>query len=684
MPDRLMVRVAGQWRKRDGFTTGIPSYTPEHTKLDNIDKAQWRVSVIWRPTDTIENYTVYAGSHTRSNGNGAALVYSDPRFQNPFARDFAPATFPSTAAAFEFLAGYAPPAGKTYAQFATDALARQTLAGPRKTFYNYNLRGHSSFTGFVNQTRWEITPNVTLKNIFGVFWSKSTSPGADIDGVDVPLLDTRGFFAAGTTSSTSGRHNTRGGFPSRQWRNEIQLQGKAFDNRLDWQTGFYYRQNAIRDWNPNQGFLVAYGGVIGDPINGPINPADGTCAAAPDGICRTTLARSSATSYAAYGQGTFAITPEVHVTGGFRHTWDRSRSDITLTQSYLVNFKGNYFSLPVMGRDSLPGAPITTTRAPTATANTYTIGADWQVSRGLFLYATHRTGYKGGGINGNAPLNNPLRIFGPEKIKDVEIGAKADWELGGMRGRTNIAIYKDWYSSIQRNVILPNGGGQTVTSNVADATIQGIEFETSVNPTPWFQLSGSFVLTDAKYSKWIDNTTCAANYWYEHCAGLPGTTPVVIDHARGNLTIGSFSKKFKPDVYGDTSKYMWNIQPSLLLKPWIDEDITLTANIYHKSSFIGGDNPTNTSVLADTSPLTVQSALGPNSDPYLRKGYTIMDLRFDWRNIRGSRFSAAGSMTNVTNKTYIVSGISSFTLTGTQYAQLSEPRSWYLQLRYDF
>jgi len=677
--DKLMVRAAGQFRRRDGYTTAISSYGAPPTKFDNIDRSQWRFSVIWKPTESIENYTIYAGSHDRSNGFNTPLLYVDSRFMNPAAANFAPATFPFTAIPFQFYTGYAPPAGQTYAQLADAELVRQTAAGGRVNYYNFNRHTKSDFTGIINQTRWEITDKVAIKNIYGLFWTKAAGTGGDIDSTDLPLLDVKGRYAPGTTNVNSTPFQATGGWPARSWRDEVQIQGKSFDDKLDWQAGFYYREIASRAWTPNQGFLVAFGTPVADPAS----PA--LCASLNAASPCSTLQRTESTSYAAYGQVTYALTNAIHLTGGYRHTWDNSHTDTTATSTYFATFQGIRIPFSVTGRSPLPGATISTTATPPGQADTYTLTADWQVNSDTLFYLAHRTGYKGGGINGVAPVNDPRRVYGPERVKDVEIGAKADWDVGGVRARTNLALYYDWYTNIQQNVPLPNGGGNTVTTNNADATIKGIEFDGTIYPTSWFQLAGNFAFTDPKFTKYPEDTTCALTYYYSQCATLPGTAPVHIDHAHGVLTINGVTTNFKPDRYGDTSKIMWSIQPTFLFKEWLhDEDVSLTANIYYKSSFIGSNIGSNYSLLAQITPHTVQSFLGPVTDPFLHPAYTLTDLRIDWRHIFGSRASLAASVTNVFDKTYIISGTESFSLTGTVQAQLGDPRMWFLEMKYEF
>src|SRR3546814_17114108 len=70
----------------------------------------------------------------------------------------------------------------------------------------------------------------------------------------------------------------------------------------------------------------------------------------------------------------------------------------------------------------------------------------------IFTYVTCRRGYRAGGINtpGFSAVLAPFQYFGPQKVNDVEIGAKTQWSVGTVRGRFNIAAFRGVFSSLQR------------------------------------------------------------------------------------------------------------------------------------------------------------------------------------------------------------------------------------------
>src|SRR3546814_8083269 len=67
----------------------------------------------------------------------------------------------------------------------------------------------------------------------------------------------------------------------------------------------------------------------------------------------------------------------------------------------------------------------------------------------IFTYVTVRRGYRAGGINtpGFSAVLAPFQYFGPQKVNDVEIGAKTQWSVGNVRGRFNIAAFRGVFRS---------------------------------------------------------------------------------------------------------------------------------------------------------------------------------------------------------------------------------------------
>ena len=674
--DTLLARVAFQIRDRDGWARAIDP-TGASRELNNLDNASLRVSMIWRPTSRFENYLVYAQDSLRNNGNASPLYYIDPRFMNPAVRNLAPASVPSIAAAFQFWTGYAPPQGQTFSQLLTAAFERQQAAGPLTMFTDYNQRNDTENRGWIDQATWQVADNIRIKNIASLRYSTVQGATYDQDATALPLLDYQCRFAAGATSASSPCAKV-GGWPSRTITEELQVQGLALSNRLKWQVGGFYLESGTRDFEEDTKPFIVFGSLSGDPASAAF------CASVNVASPCASLSRTQTRSAAVYGQATYEVVKGVHVTAGYRETWDYARTDTTGKVSYRVPFDGQMIAIPVLGGTPAPGATIVSTTVDLPANGSYDLSADWQVSNDALLYVAHRSGYKPGGINATANPGTPQRTYGPERARDLEIGAKTEWSFRGVHAVLNADVFHTWYDDIQEGEIIP-GTAQTVTTNPAKASINGVELEGTAYLAPWFRLAGNLAYTDARYDKWLEDSTCAAQYWRPQCSTLPGTTPIEIDHAAGRLTIAGQTITFQPDRFANTSKWQWAIQPALLLKPWLKEDITVSANIYHRGPYVDATAVANTSKIAGV-PMVAEATVFGNTttNPYDAPGYTLADLRLDWRHIRGSGVSLDAGVTNVANKIYRVSSASAFEIIGDVYSLVGEPRMWFAGLHFDF
>lgn len=251
-------------------------------------------------------------------------------------------------------------------------------------------------------------------------------------------------------------------------------------------------------------------------------------------------------SYALYGQATYAILPELRVTGGARYSIDKRRAHIvsqtvrfpaTPTTNALVRnavfnpapYVLNGISYPGSStfcamQDSagvpLPLADCMLDVARTFKQPTWMLSLDYDLPDGTLVYATTRRGYRSGGINaGQNGTNADLLVAKPEKVQDFEIGMKSDFLAGGVPTRLNIDAYYTDYRDIQSQVELPfvalatgPGGGpctqaafdggqcagtttQAVMVNARKAEVWGFEWDLQARPVPEFTLStgGSYL-----------------------------------------------------------------------------------------------------------------------------------------------------------------------------------------------
>ncbi len=263
--DRLLVRVAGSYARRDGFTTDV------NTGVDYDDRNRWsgRIGVTLKPVDGLENYLMAYFLESDTNGTSAIPL------------------------------AYRPGSGlyRTYGNDTAllDRLIREQQArGPRKVALSADGIDWTKTWGVTDILSARLSETVTLRNIFSYARLKNAF-GDDSDGSILPYRDT---LAPRGTWSTDLDNLTE----------ELQIQGSTADKRLDLTVGGYYESSSPK------GPQLRYS-RSSQPLPGrqPTVSRDG----------------EDRNTYAVYAQGSFdlgALTPALNslrLTAGYRYSWDR-------------------------------------------------------------------------------------------------------------------------------------------------------------------------------------------------------------------------------------------------------------------------------------------------------------------------------------------------------------------------
>lgn len=315
--------------------------------------------------------------------------------------------------------------------------------------------------GIENTTIFELADTVSIKNIFGYRNINSTVP-FDFDG-------TRQLMYEGRIT-----------LDSKQYSNELQLVGTAFDKALDFIGGAYVFKESGTEI---QATKLDYRPIFLQDVVG-----------------RGDITNKSQSVFA---QGSYHI-PQLQglsLTAGLRYTWDQRE----MKRVGINNGKCAILSADIGG---VPITPCERTGEYKHGALTYTLGADWQIDSSRLLYFVTRKGYRSGGINQRANLPSQFIPYQPETVTDYEIGLKADWNLQSAGNlRTNIAGYMQNYRDIQRTQTQtvgtpPNTTLITNVVNAAKAKVTGLEIDATWHPIPDISLRGYYSLANARYQKW--------------------------------------------------------------------------------------------------------------------------------------------------------------------------------------
>jgi iron complex outermembrane receptor protein len=470
IPDKLLIRVGGQYQKQDGYQHVIQ----QNIDLLNQDYWNFRGSATFTPTDDINNEVMV--NYFSSQYRPGAFTFNHAN----------PAGLPA-------FSGLSLQQILTFAQeglinpFATAQLKGQDinltqLAAQQRALGPYQIEALSLIPtatlkqlNIVDTASWDITDNITLKNIAG-YQEISQYSKADIGGLAFGLL---AGPQAGLLDQPTG--------PATQYNEEIQLQGNFFDSKFKLTAGFF------NQWG---GASSGAGGAIPSNTHSPygIQYTDDFGGVSISGATAT----QQSTTHAVYSQGTYNLSDYIEglsFTGGFRYTWDAFYSS---GGSYCVT------GCPA----GVPINTLTTTTSQNARfrSPSYTLQLDYQWRPQTLFYINNSLGYKTGGFNGQNFVGD-IAIYKPEHLNNYEAGVKTDFDLGAIgmesvKARIDTSMFYGVYRGIEiqtTGAYLETNGTRSLGTpylDVGDGDIWGWDFQFTLLPFPDLEIHG-----DAEYNK---------------------------------------------------------------------------------------------------------------------------------------------------------------------------------------
>ena len=458
--DKIAFRIAGRREVRDGLTEVIST----GQRIDNTDTWAWRAAMTVKLSDSLENYAVYGGTYTNQTQAGFTLLSVNPVLQNTVGALRNAGLLPQTG-----------PRSMTLTEIAAQ-VALQKQLGPRKIF---GLDMPDSWTMehrhfFVDVLSYEITDKLRVKNIASLS-RLANGFRFDPDGTQMPI------YGVGPIEDIRARANNKKTW-TRDYSEELQLQGTGMlDGKLVWTVGGFlsYSEPESPKLMQPAGCTFTFG----------LTRCNGN--AGSDNRSRT---------QSLFGQGTYdlgGLSPSLdglNLTAGLRYNWD-------MQSAWSRSFAANNVTCLQAVQDSncireLHGD---------WKALSYTFAIDYQLTPDVLIYVTHRKGYSSGGFN--ATLADPARqVFNPEYNRDIDFGAKADWQIAGVTGRSNISLFRNSYTNIQRAVALPAAAGGTTTGtfNAAKAVVQGFDRDLTVRPVEPLTITFNAAYLDSYYKEYFD------------------------------------------------------------------------------------------------------------------------------------------------------------------------------------
>jgi iron complex outermembrane receptor protein len=266
---------------------------------------------------------------------------------------------------------------------------------------------------------------------------------------------------------------------------ELQLQGKAFDERLTYILGAYYFEESNTQRTEN---------IILSQF----------------GQNQYSDSALDTDSIAVFTSLTFAITDRANLTAGVR--WTRDSKDFNNAvfepDGAPTLVCANPQTREVFGAGACgAGAPagaitdeLSRDIGESWSAVTPRLALDYQLTPEAMLYVSASEGFKSGSFDGRevGTALYSLAPIAPETVYTYEVGAKTEWF--DRRLRANVAVFFNDFEDLQGTGTNQATGALTRFS-VGDVETKGAEVELTAEPVRNLTVTGSLGLLDTKFTK---------------------------------------------------------------------------------------------------------------------------------------------------------------------------------------
>lgn len=282
-------------------------------------------------------------------------------------------------------------------------------------------------------------------------------------------------------------------------------------------------------------------------------------------------------------------------------------------------------------------------------APSYNLSVQYKASDDLMVYAAHRQGYRAGFLSGRA-INDESLINRDETVRDVELGLKSDWRLGGMPVRFNAAAYYAAYTDIAVSIsrIDPiSGVPVNAAENSGQAVLYGGEATLNIEPVENLTLSATYGYTYGRFDNFPNQVVNDSTP-----ASLGGPRPLITYDFK-NLKFG-----YPRNAFSIGGTYVLPLDENL-------GKIAVSMNYFHSGNR--------------------GSAIPDKGFPGGSLGsYGLLNVKLDWRNIMGSDADLSFWVNNLADKHYYDGTFAFEDAAGFRSAFPADPRTYGLTLTYRF
>lgn len=352
-----------------------------------------------------------------------------------------------------------------------------------------------------SRVSWDINEDLALHYIAGFSTYKGTMRFDQDGGAVLPTsIRSGGVWQEHTTTDSEYRSQSH----------EIELQSVG-TRTVDWQVGLYYggEKNSIRFDIPIMNGTKDSGSVVWQGSF--IQP------------------KETVDSTAAFGQATWNVSNQLHLTGGLRYTHDVRENVGGRAYTWAYNAAAPQLALnPSIDPRVQPGfqedVPGNDGKF-TGSKVTWLARANYELSKEHMVYASVSTGYKSGGTQDRG------LTYEPETLTNYEIGSKSSF-MGGAVKFNNALFYMD-FKDFQFNspVNFTDGGRGLAIENAEGAEVYGLESELAARVGQNGRLSVSLALLKTKLGALIAGSNdytlpspCVAKPEFERCLDVTGNT----------------------------------------------------------------------------------------------------------------------------------------------------------------
>lgn len=366
------------------------------------------------------------------------------------------------------------------------------------------------------------------------------------------------------------------------------------------------------------------------------------------------------TSFAAYGQVTFNLTDQWHLTGGLRWTRDDKSGDFAQAV--------NNIALSPLLLDLRISEPQTKLKFKDDRL-TWMANLSYDLTNDIMAFLAYSTGYKSGGFNSDGfnsigLANNTSRVFKSETVDNYEAGIKS--RLFDNRMVANLTLYRTQINNFQDRQF---DGVNFFVQNAGKLTQQGVELDITARPLDRFTTVLGMSYLDSSFDRFPDATNLPAVV-----AATQATNRVLLSMGLPPIPVPPLDLKGKRNHFSPK----WQLS---LLGEWTDTLPGTNLNWFVRGEYqyIGDQN-----VGAET-----------NQNPQsIQKAYSLINSRIGLRG-SGYKWEISAYVKNATDKGYCqtiynqpigttLGLVDPLTGGGMQRCVLGPPRTFGIEAAYHF